>query len=209
MPTTYTGRLLTPNTYGVPSPLDMAVQLGRLPRFAGATRHWPWTVLHHVMACVHFAKFVIEQEALQQPAPRLLAVLLHEADECATGDIPTTFKTEDTKVLAERIQRRTCMVYARQPIGDMYGDFVKLVDMHLLAAEMLIVGPPGVTVHSGMDVLIETYDEDYMAAAGEAVRHARGRYAEPYDTGYMGSRGTADFLAALTTNGSRWPLAET
>lgn len=148
MTTTYTGRLLMPSNFGVPSPLDIAVQLGRMPRFAGATRVWPWSVLHHTCACYRYA-------VTMDFMPQLLGmVLLHDAEECATGDIPTTWKTNEIRELQSRLSDHILYVYTGGASENMLITpaairALREIDMLMLAAEMNVVGPPGVQEHSG------------------------------------------------------------
>jgi len=69
-----------------PPLLDVLVQLGRIPRFAGATTR-EFSVLQHSL---HVWKLA----TMQNPGVAL-AALLHDAAEILTGDIPTPFKPDD------------------------------------------------------------------------------------------------------------------
>lgn len=139
MATTFSGRLVTPGNFGVPSPLDLAVQRGRMPRFAGATDGW-WSVLHHVRVLSSFAGEL----------PRALA-LLHDGEEACTYDTMTTWKTPEQRALERRLERRIQAAYmGRLPTAG-EAAAVKRLDMECLRAEMLVLGPPGVLAHSGLD----------------------------------------------------------
>lgn len=184
MATTYTGRLLMPTNFGVPSPLDIAVQLGRLPRFAGATRVWPWSVLHHTVACL---KYAYEFGAMSQFELALLA--LHDAEECATGDVPTTWKGTETRTWQDRLSGRLFRRYLRweekgnspQYVADSL-EQVKKVDTLLLVAEMYEVGPPLVLSHSGFDCH-GLYNSNLEAARG-VVRQVAYDFSRPGDSQY-------------------------
>lgn len=176
MATTYTGRLLTPTNFGVPSPLDMAVQMGRLPRFAGATRAWPWSVLHHVNACYRYALLAGKSDR------SIDMLLLHDAEECATGDIPTTWKTEDIRSMQHRLSEKIFQIYLGPKWGKHGFDVshrksVSVVDFVLLVAEMEVVGPPGVLAHSGLDCSgLPVMSVD---GAMEIVREVLNQYSDP------------------------------
>lgn len=84
---TYTGKRID-----IPSPKpgqvcieDVATQLSRLPRFAGATQV-PWNVAAHSLHCAALA------EAEGWPPGAQLAALLHDAHEAYMGDVPSPFK---------------------------------------------------------------------------------------------------------------------
>jgi hypothetical protein len=66
---------------------DIAWSLSRLPRFLGHTRGgMPYSVAQHSVLCESLVPAGV------QPAAKL-AVLLHDAHEAYTGDIPTPLKT--------------------------------------------------------------------------------------------------------------------
>lgn len=154
MTTTYTGVLLLPNNYGVPSPTDLAVQLGRLPRFAGATRVW-WSVLHHIRFChklwaLHPACSHLKSSQPFTEIEVARALLLHDADETASSDVPTLWKPPELRAWARRLQERTFLAYMGSIPGPAVMEYVKRIDLLALRMEAELVGPPGVLVHSGL-----------------------------------------------------------
>lgn len=140
MPLTYTGRLVRPGGTEHPSLIDIAVGLSRQPRFAGQGRSW-WSVLDHTLFC--------DELVMQQPlpSPRLrLAVLLHDAHEAITADVPTDVKGEDMKAYQKLLD--VVIQDAYFPGGrHAYLDYgwagdVQRIDRRALCAEAQVVGPP-------------------------------------------------------------------
>ena len=77
-----------------PAIREIAVALGRICRFAGnGTCFYP-TLLH---------SFVV---ADLLPDPLKVYGLLHDANDCVTGDIPKPFKTPDQERIEERINNK-------------------------------------------------------------------------------------------------------
>jgi 5'-deoxynucleotidase YfbR-like HD superfamily hydrolase len=102
MPMTHSGVLVTPGNGVAPPLVDIALGLSRQPRFGGQTRRW-WSVLDHSL-------FVADLAAREGRGLRvILALLLHDAHEALTGDIPTSLKKDDMRdvqaSLDERIMR--------------------------------------------------------------------------------------------------------
>lgn len=202
MATTYTGRLLTPTNFGVPSPLDIAIQLGRIPRFVGATRIWPWTVLHHVMA----AYLVVESNPglfCVDIGPLSLMVLLHEADEVATGDIPTTWKTDDMRERQHHLREFVNQVYAPHVPVASYDHVVKRIDWAMMAAEMEILGPPQVEEHSGMDAYRYVTAPKLLDAARYQVEYVARTYSDFKDSMIQSGALVSEYIAALVASGAK------
>lgn len=173
MCTTYSGRLLMPTNFGIPTPTDIAVQLGRLPRFAGATRLWPWSVLHHIAVCMKLV------EGLSGDFQSL--VLLHDAEECATGDVPTTWKNPDLRASQDALSHRIFRNYAQSYASEVVRMLpkVKEVDLLALVAEMHVLGPPRVLQHSGLDN--SGLDPDRIAVACDVVSGVYRAYDNAHD----------------------------
>jgi hypothetical protein len=157
MATTYTGRLVTPGNFQVPSPLDLAVQRGRMPRFNGATRHW-WSVLHHVAVMYGLAQ---AWEPGLEPGQNtrkdlwLASLLLHDGEESMTYDTQTTWKTAQQRELEHKLEAKIYEAYlGRGALQEHVGD-IKRLDRQALFAEMLVVGPPGVVQHSGISSIMD------------------------------------------------------
>jgi hypothetical protein len=155
MATTYTGRLVTPGNFAVPSPLDMALQRGRMPRFNGATRHW-WSVLHHIRCMVGLAQLrapgtavkVVSDDYFHDQA--LAAILLHDAEESMSYDIMTTWKCGEQRSLERKLEAKIYEAYVGPGVLEAYEDHIKHLDRVSLFAEMIVVGPPLVIEHSGI-----------------------------------------------------------
>lgn len=76
---------------------DVAWNLSRIPRWAGATIH-PWSVAQHSIMIERLAQRAGSTESVQ------LWALWHDAHEFATGDIPVPFKTTYQRFLQKQIQ---------------------------------------------------------------------------------------------------------
>ena len=80
--------------WNTPAPLeDYLLQLGRIPRFTGATVV-PWTVLEHSYHTYLIAQSLYPEQALQ--------ALLHDFAEILIGDIPTPTKVRAYSVYERR-----------------------------------------------------------------------------------------------------------
>jgi 5'-deoxynucleotidase YfbR-like HD superfamily hydrolase len=97
---TITGEHVTA-TSGAPSLEAMALGLSRTFRFAGQTL-LPWTVADH-MNCL--ARYIRRVHGPFRSRLTLL-LLLHDAHESMTGDVPTSFKTPDMKALQKDLDQR-------------------------------------------------------------------------------------------------------
>lgn len=89
---TYTGISITPDSIQSPSPTDLAVQMYRICRYAGAIR---CSLLLHS----YLVAGLIEPYADDNT---LAWALLHDANECVLGDIPHPWKTPERKAV-ERV----------------------------------------------------------------------------------------------------------
>lgn len=79
-------------------PATIARGLASVPRWIGATLS-PWSVLHHVVACLVAA----QDEGIDDPLV-LLYLTLHDVEELFTGDIPRPYKTEEQTKLGREIR---------------------------------------------------------------------------------------------------------
>lgn len=124
---TYTACDVWPHI-GAPDVRSIAVGLGRIPRFAGQTRHF-YPVLAHVQVV-----------AAILPPPLRVHGLLHDAAESCLGDVPTTWKTDDRQhteeVLTTRIYRSLGLL---EPEG-FSETLLKQADAAALAAEAHVCG---------------------------------------------------------------------
>lgn len=190
---TYSGIRMEPGSLfdgkygaGAPAITDIALCLGRVPRFGGNTRQW-WTVLQHTIVCVRLASKAdhgpLGEERIA-PSYRLFT-LLHDAHEAVTGDIPAFWKTPDMKLLQDEIDVRIrAGLGIRAPNADEIA-FVKQIDLAALRAEAWVVGPPSITRYIGRG---ERSDE-------RIVRDVLDEFPTPLHTDGFESAGVRKFLS--------------
>lgn len=123
----YTGRLIGPDG-DVPSLQDIAVQEGRLCRYAGAgIRFWP-VLLHSIVVA----------ELLP---PDLKAYgLLHDAGECVSNDVPSPVKAEEHKQWENPYIFRIFSEFGLPVLSTQHWEWVKLADALALRGEVWTVG---------------------------------------------------------------------
>jgi len=131
-----------PQFNGVPGLTDIALGLGRMPRFAGQTRTW-WTGLHHSLVCEHIASCLADSSNHRL---RLLC-LLHDAHEAVTSDVPAFFKSKELSNWQEEIDERFFKAFGLWPISDEEHAFIKKVDNLALRIEAELFGPPNIMCH--------------------------------------------------------------
>ena len=138
--------------HGTPTLYDIGYSLRQLPRFVGYVKR-SWSVLGHVMACARYAA------AKKHDIRTQLYCLLHDADECCTGDIPPIWKTEELKTWQREIRTR---IYMSLGIGQpslQTDRIVHQIDSQMLYAEARIFAPqvmkslitPGPDFREGID----------------------------------------------------------
>lgn len=173
MSTTVSGRLLLPRNFGVPLLHDIAIQSGRLVRWGGScTIHW--TVLHHLFVC---STLVEEMKAIGMnlggvlftPDSELVA-LLHDAEEIATNDVPSQWKSQEFREQADALQSRVYATFmARQPTAH-ERIMNKAVDLLALTAEARSICPPTALHASGLDCYVCPWGEQWVVRAIEIIR---------------------------------------
>lgn len=152
MPLTYTGRSVKRGGDVYPSLVDIAVGISRQPRFAGQGRRW-FSVLDHSLFADELVKRasmvpILSDDDEDARKRWRLAVLLHDAHEAITGDVPTDFKGIELKHEQERMDLDIAMAF--YPIRTGQAAFthpdvrnaVKHIDRRALAAEARVIGPP-------------------------------------------------------------------
>lgn len=156
---------------------DIARGLAAMPRFAGQTRRW-WTVAHHSLWAASFARARGEETALQ------LALLMHDAHEAFTGDVPTPFKTFDLRRQQKEID--STLMDAYFPGGyaayRTLGPLVKEYDRGALHAEASVVGPPVLSGLKSVALFNEHFWHQPRAEAVVFLTHwldANGRLLDP------------------------------
>lgn len=134
---TYSGRSVWPSdtpepdvpTDVSPSLEDIAVGLGRTPRFAGQTRLY-YTVLCHSFCAARLASKLLPADANLQRW-----CLLHDAHEAIIGDVPTTWKHDRTKQDGDELDVRIALELRLEPLDERQAAVLKQIDAALLAAE--------------------------------------------------------------------------
>jgi hypothetical protein len=126
----YSGRLVTFES-GAPSINDVAVQLGRICRFAGGT-HIFWSVLCHSMVVADLL-------------PKHLQIhgLLHDAGESVFSDIPSGFKSELIHTQEEIVLKRIYLEAGIAWMNDTDRELVKRADRRGFLGEVSTVAPLG------------------------------------------------------------------
>jgi hypothetical protein len=149
MPLTYTGRRVKPGGIDHPSWIDIAVGQSRAARFAGQTRRW-YSVLDHVL----FMDEMVVKSVVGNMSKLRLSVLMHDAHEAMTADVPTDWKTESLRL--QQIALDHLIMGAHYPGGmaeyKLYEATVKHFDRRALVAEARVVGPP-----VAADVVLEAF----------------------------------------------------
>lgn len=126
---TYTGqRVEEEGGAGAPTLTDISVQLGRIPRFVGATAVW-WPVLLH--------SFVVRDLVTMWGAgpDAQLEALFHDAHEALTGDVPSPFKPPALSALQRDLDRRMRPALRVPDPSDEVVQLVKRADTTALLAE--------------------------------------------------------------------------
>jgi hypothetical protein len=124
---TYTGQFVTIEQ-GAPTLRDIAIQLGRIPRFMGALKVF-WPVLAH---SIIVAK-------LCPPEARLYG-LLHDAAEIIVGDTPRTIKNAGHKLREWQVLERIYEDLGIQWPSDNITAMVNKADDRALIGEAWVLG---------------------------------------------------------------------
>lgn len=169
MPLTYSGRLVRPSgsVTEIPSILDIAIGMSRQPRFAGQTKRW-WSVLDHSMYAADLALMTTAEPQDEY------AVLMHDAHEGITTDIPSDFKTDEIRAQQAFLD---IGIFERYNVPE--SEIVHAVDRRALLAEALVIGPPA--PKSKIERLFgvaDVNDVDYLRSLVE--RSPSGGYTRPY-----------------------------
>lgn len=131
---------------GAPTIDDIARGLSRMPRFAGQT-HFLWTVADHSVVCMRLAEELLQEGLFvdgysnRSALPFELHALLHDAHEALTGDIPTTFKTDDMRELQNRLDVRIYHKLLLPFPTNRERAAIKTIDRVMLLAEARVCTP--------------------------------------------------------------------
>jgi hypothetical protein len=131
-----------PSGRNAPSLMDIAVSLSRVPRFGGHTLR-PWSVAEHTLACELMGQ-------LRAYGTLILGhLLLHDAHEAILGDIPSTWCTDEIKMLKEELDVRIyeSLDWPEPDVEEQV--LIKNIDHAAVLAEAQILGPPGCSAWFG------------------------------------------------------------
>lgn len=153
---THEGNLVLQSNTESPSIGDIAYGLGKIVRFAGTCDGW-WSVLHHSLVCHDLAlKFAKENNyTLKTTTLLTLHMLLHDAHECITSDIPSTWKPPEMKLYQSDLDTR---IYNSLKLGhpsDHESTIIAELDKEALIAEAYTVFKP-LFKFLGQDVSLES-----------------------------------------------------
>lgn len=157
-----------PLTKGEPNILDLVVHLGRERRWGGFGDP-SYTVLHHSFLCA-----LIWLKA-GFSADGLVHVLLHDAHEAYTGDIPSPVKAllgPEVKKLERDIDHRIAAslgVNGLSSIGD-WARQVRICDLVALVIEAPLFGPPGAGKPCEHAARIESLPEEYREEVAAVLK---------------------------------------
>jgi hypothetical protein len=135
MTMTHSGVLCDRSTGFEPATLeDLALSLSRMTRFAGHTRFW-WTVLDHSLY-VHSLAHALDPDVR-------LALLLHDAHEAITSDVPSDVKPNEMRETQAQIDIGIVAQYFPPGIHKWLelNSIIKHFDRRALYAEARVVGP--------------------------------------------------------------------
>ena len=127
---TFSSREVTADS-GAPSLLDIGIHLGRIPRWAAATKSF-YPVLLHAMTVADLL-----------PLKHQIHGLLHDSDESVTEDVPGPIKPEELRRLQQKIRVRIYKELGFTPPSDEVEALVKRADVRAQIGEAHVVGPAG------------------------------------------------------------------
>lgn len=195
---TYTGSRIEPLSKfdgkfnAVPTIIDIALGLSRMPRFGGQTRRW-WSVLLHSLVCYQIARQYLEgpwdDEVFDvlgdvSQDKLLMLCLLHDSHEAITADVPAFFKPKELKQWQAELDQRFFSSLGLWPVRKVEEDFIKWVDDEALRAEALLVGPPTIMQHLS-----------YPLSNSEAiVKGVMSKYPDAQSSEGLDSRAVREFL---------------
>lgn len=120
---------------------EIAVQLGRIPRWCGATKQFV-SVLHHSLFCARVA------EERGHRLDGVISALCHDFHEAFTGDIPMPFVSNQIKRLQDNLDRRIFAVLEIPWVGY---DKISSVDAAVRVAEAYEFCAPEAYQHGALE----------------------------------------------------------
>ena len=192
---TYSGIFVSIENDNAPTLVDIAVQTGRITRFAGATNRW-WTVLHH-----HLAAGLLVQYQLEETDPQFyetqLAAYLHDAHEAITSDIPRDWKPPEVNDYQRKLDVRIYKSLNMPPPTHEVHLTVKAVDNALLVAEASQIAADGITRHPEI-VELKKQLWPIIPLAMSAVYEVRQRYKNPSNTLSENAKAVQDYITYVS-----------
>lgn len=155
---------------------EIAVQLGRIPRWCGATNRW-LSVLHHSLFCARVA------EERGHRLDGILSALAHDFHEAFTGDIPMPFMTTQTEWLQGVLDHKIMQI-----LGIPYAGYekIKSVDDAVRVAEAYEFCAP--EMYQNCEAYWGSYDGRVLAAIRDEYERTGDTTSGP------GSHGVERFL---------------
>lgn len=148
---------------GVMTLWDIALGLSRMPRYGGQTL-FAWHVADHVVCATRYVERLMASNRTIGGPLLPLHVLLHDAHEAMTGDIPTQFKTPDMKALQAKLDERIYLSLGFPMPTPRERDYIKQVDKMMLLAEAKVVTP-----FATYDMICSEVEDIAMPLAVETV----------------------------------------
>lgn len=168
------GVLVLPSNDAAPPLKDIALSLSRQPRFGGHTVD-PWSVAEHSMVVALIARYRSSHVYGRVVAGTIteLYALLHDAHEAVTGDIPSTWKSPDMRILQEQLDVRIYESLGMSAPRPLQRDMIHECDRLALLAEAKVVAPSGVyeKIREDIGMIGEEADHDALIAVGDIKMH--------------------------------------
>lgn len=169
---TFTGQFVTIEQ-GAPTLRDIAIQLGRIPRFMGALKVF-WPVLAHSLLVARLC-----------PPEAKLYGLLHDAAEVVVGDVPRTIKTAAQKIKEQQV---LCRIFERLGVPWPSNEVIAMVkdaDDRALRAEAWALGGPDLVQHREfhpreLEAEWQVHDILYEYSECKEYLHSDGRMVQDY-----------------------------
>jgi len=134
--------LVMPDNDKCPTIEDVAVGLGRIPRFVGQTKRW-WPVLLHSMVVYEMMLSRADDKFIQ------LHALWHDAHEAVTEDVPTTWKSLELKSAQRELDLRLWKMLGVQGPYSWQSNLIHELDQEALHAEAFLIGPTKLPAYFG------------------------------------------------------------
>lgn len=139
---TFSGIRIVPGTKTVPTPMDIAVQMGRITRFGGAV--WSPLLMHSVLVAELTWRHLAAKKSEDFDFQTFCWALLHDAHEVVTGEVPRPWKGREMK---DRQHELDFEISAAYKVDLLKADtrIVKAMDERALLLEAMELSLPGFT----------------------------------------------------------------